>query len=77
MSSKLGTIGRATLGASPLARERDEVAAKPLSSSSEEARVNNHVKIVDKARISSKKLNMQSFGEEAGESLGEDGTRIR
>lgn len=42
----------------------------------EEVRVNDHVKIIDKARISSKDLNMQAFVEEVGDSLGEDRTRI-
>lgn len=56
-------------------RERDKAETMSSSIGLEEERVNDHMKIIDKARMSSKESNMKASMEEAGEFLGEDETR--
>lgn len=70
-------MARVSPGASPIARARDEAASKMMSKSSKEVRVNECVKIEDKARIFSNESNMQDSMEEIGESLGKDETKTR
>lgn len=65
---------RVALGTSPEGRERDEVASTSASIGSEEARVNDRMKIVNNVEMSSKELNKQVTVEKSSDSLGEDET---